>query len=528
MKLLNISNIAPHKSPSSWLVAVCFAMMTAFVLFVVLFGDNFSLLDNYWFFLKTSMPRGLLALTGLASLCILFIPFRLFFKNKGTDLKVQRRNMLVFGSLFFISTSVIVFSYFFSTGWDVQIIMDTARSMAYDGTKTNQWYYQECPNNILLTEIHAAILWVSKPLNLGEYDFFSVLVFQNLLVTLALLMLYQTVFTISGKRDVSAYSAFLFTAIIGLSPWMSIPYSDTFGLIFPISLIWIYTCNCFNGRQRMKWLLMAVITVVGFKIKPQTSFAFIIIVLFEAAQLLQNRSLFNTNKRTIGLNTAALVSGVVISFALTGVCCRMFLNGSQKEFGAAHYFMIGMNDRSYGGWNKEDLMFARQFSTNRERNKSEFSKAVDRIRDMGFKGTSKLLCKKTMLTFYDGTFNWGYEGEFYKELHPEVMPSLSGITRNIYYNKELQGKHYNLWSNLTNTVWYGLLLLVLIAAFGKYHKSLTITMVTLMALILFQLIFETRSRYIISNLPLFLIMGTTGVDLIFNTILENLKVKLRS
>lgn len=492
--------------------------MMLFVTLIVLFGDSFKLVNSYWFFLQTSIPRPILAIIGFFSICLLFIPFHLVFRNKGANPKMQRRNLLVYGVLFFVLTSAIVFSYFFSTGWDVQIIMDTARSMAYDGTKANQWYYQECPNNIFITEIYAVILWICKPLHLGRYDFFSVLVVQNILSTLAMLMIYQTVFAIFRKRDIAAYSAFLYTVVAGLTPWMSIPYSDAFSIIFPTSLVWIYTCDCFGSHQKLRWFLMAVVAVIGFKIKPHNSFVFIAIVLYETVRILQNRHRFRSFKRIVVHNTSALFLGFVISLALTTVCCRMFQSGSQKEFGAAHYFMMGMNKSGYGVWNADDVTYAREFSTNRERNKAEFSKALSRIHNMGFKGTFRHLCGKTMLTFYDGTFNWGYEGEFYKELHPEVIPSLSKFTKSIYYNREFEGRHYDLWSNFINAIWYGCLILVFLAAFNRYHKSFSIIMIALIMLILFQLTFETRSRYLISSLPLFIIMCTIGINLIFNII----------
>lgn len=86
------------------------------------------------------------------------------------------------------------------------------------------------------------------------------------------------------------YGALVLSAVMcGLSPWIMVPYSDTFGMFFTVFILWCYVCldkqvqnqdeqtsalagvhvdARIDARTCCRWFLMGLAVVVGYAIKP--------------------------------------------------------------------------------------------------------------------------------------------------------------------------------------------------------------------------------------------------------------------
>ena len=82
------------------------------------------------------------------------------------------------------------------------------------------------------------------------------------------------------KDEKAAMAAWgLYVLLVGLSPWVSIPYSDSTALVFPIAILYLYT------RQKQQkgwkkaclWGAIGLLTMLGYHIKPQVAIATIAI-----------------------------------------------------------------------------------------------------------------------------------------------------------------------------------------------------------------------------------------------------------
>jgi hypothetical protein len=131
---------------------------------------------------------------------------------------------------------------------------------------------------------------------------------------------------------------------------------------------------------------------------------------------------------------------------------------------------------------------------------------------MGPKMFGYLVCEKTLINYYDGTFNWGKEGEFFKTLFPERNRHLSPFLRNVYYNHDIQGKYYPYWCTGSTALWLGVLALMFFAAFGKQNRFTAILMATVLFLTLFEAFFEARSRYLYSFIPFYILLAIKGLQ----------------
>ena len=500
------------------LLAVVFGCTTAFILIVNLLKSCFSRVLHYYFELETLLPNPVLMICG--TLCILC----LFFVCKTTEgqrnpeqipWRPKRTPLLITGTAFFVVQMYMIYNYCIETGWDVQILLDSARTLA-NGHRPfqNIWYYSNYPNNIFLTVIFAVILWITKPLHLGAYDFLAIVTVQSLLCVLTGFMLYQLIVRRWHRRDLAWLGMVLYLLLVGLSPWTSIPYSDAWGILIPIATLWAYYCSILENRKFLRWFLIAFLAYLGFKIKPQVFFVFLSIAAIEVVATLLRRE--NTTVRELlcrkGLIGAC--AGLASAFLFVGIIivARPVPHRAKDRFGAAHFLMMGMNQEFFGGYCDDDVVFARQYKTPKERNKAELTEARRRIHEMELAGCSQLLCEKTLINYYDGTFSWGKEGPFLKTLFPEPNQHLAPFLRNLYYNRTIQGAYYPYWCTSATAVWLGVLVLMFLAALGRQDRFTAALMLSILLLTLYESIFEARARYLYAYIPFYILLALQGIS----------------
>ena len=149
--------------------------------------------------------------------------------------------------------------------------------------------------------------------------------------------------------------------------------------------------------------------------------------------------------------------------------------------------MMGLNTESMGGYNGSDVKYSMSFDTKEKRDKADLSMAKERLKKMGLPGFSKLMVQKTLTNYNDGTFCWGGEGVFYKEIYPDKNRSISPFLKNIYYNRNYTGKYTFIWKFITQCVWMGIIVLVIFAVNIKSpSKEITAIMISLIMLTIFQ------------------------------------------
>ena len=79
----------------------------------------------------------------------------------------------------------------------------------------------------------------------------------------------------------------LYVLLVGLSPWVSIPYSDSMGLLFPCLIAWLTFRRLRGGlgRTLLRWGLIGVCACIGYRIKPQILILLIIIIIVHCARV---------------------------------------------------------------------------------------------------------------------------------------------------------------------------------------------------------------------------------------------------
>ena len=192
----------------------------------------------------------------------------------------------------FIGQVTILKNIYFETSWDAEHIINTAKNFAKTGIFENNNYYDiypyfsVYPNNLFLAGIFSMIGKIVVHFNIEKL--YEVLIYIGIiLIDLSGIIMLKTIDNISNKKALKFIGAVLFIVFIGLSPWFLVPYSDTYSLIFPISVLYNYT------KKQKRWynyLCIGLFSYAGYLIKPTGIIILIAIAIIEIYKALISKT----------------------------------------------------------------------------------------------------------------------------------------------------------------------------------------------------------------------------------------------
>lgn len=458
------------------------------------------------------VPNFILIIMGMCLLLLFYEAAKLVTKHSPSKSNNIIFKLLGFSLMFLLIQVFSVYNYYFKTDWDVITIVDCAILVANDQPlDVYMDYLSMYPNNMLLVYLFSRITKIAFFLGLESQAYFILLIFQCCIYWITGLMIFHIITYLTSKYPLAFGGYFIYLLLVGLSPWVSIPYSDSVGLFYPTCIYWVYT----RMSERkfinfLRWFAIAFLSYIGYKIKPQVIIITIAIVIIHSFHAIWYRR--------ISWNILAFISGVLCSFLLVS---NMLGNlqvtiDKEKEFGLTHFLMMGMNTNAMGVWAAEDVEYSKSFLSSSERSEMNIQLTKERLKEMGAGGLFQHFCRKTLTNYNDGTFCWGGEGDFYYELIEEKSQIVSPILRNIYYNRDCQGKYYPIWSHFEQMVWMCTLLLSVFSIRSKGTPKESILMLSIIGLTLFQLLFEARARYLFIYTPIYIILAILGIHNIQN------------
>ena len=181
-------------------------------------------------------------------------------------------------------------NYYFYTDWDSSTLTMFANAFAHgEDVSWLSWYFSRYPNNIFLGIIFAGIEKIVHCMGLHSLEYFSLIIVQCAIVSITGVLLFKIIIRLLDNEIFAYLGYILYILIVGLSPWVSIPYSDAIGLYFPTMIYYLYINrnNCKNSL--VVWMNIAIFTWLGYKIKPQVVILFIGIVLIEILSFIKKK-----------------------------------------------------------------------------------------------------------------------------------------------------------------------------------------------------------------------------------------------
>ena len=465
----------------------------------------------------------------LPDLVLLLLMFALLFIGYYSTKKIQlapsfRHKMLLISGIFFILQFYVFSSTcFWTETWDAHIISLDAQLIARNSfDQLDHTYFSWYPNNQLLVFIFSLFFRVNDLIGSTCFQdgVVMIILFQCLLSTIAGYLTYQLVRTLTGSEKPALLAWLFWAVLVGCSGWNIITYSDSMTIAFPIALLSLYQ-SLENGKKPyLKWFLIFTLTFWGGKLKPTVYIPFIAILAVELVHLLRGIDRSKLKRLAIVLLICVISVGTYTQI-YSGVSEATGLEiDPEANLGTAHWLMMGLNEETDGVYYGPDVEYSTQFPTKAERTEGQLALIKERLSNYGLFGLAKHTARKALVNFNDGTFAWGMEGGFYDVIPENVNLPLVPILRNLIYNS---GAYYPYRATIAQMAW----LFVFFTSFGmcflcrdKQHLAITLSLI---GLVLFNLLFEARARYVYIFAPVFIVASAVSIQRLVHTLPQLLR-----
>ncbi len=516
------------------LCAGAFLLLFVPVLFAVILGGNrFEYEANNK--IVTSFSNPVLLLFGIP--LFILICFLVFW---GMKLRVneKKKGFFIFAgliavyALWYVVNLRICRMIVYGTGWDVSVVTGTVYDLWNNGEVGTDTYYSIYPNNI-------PILWLlhriyEKAFALKDYPYFPEFLWIQVLCVMESVtgvVLGAAAYAATKKAVPVIVSGILFLALCGVSPWTIIPYTDSFTIIAPIFVICLYIIYT-KTDSKLKYLLIPFIEIAGIAgglLKVTNYVVLIAIVVVEIA-----RCFFDINKRWKTLCVIILLC--VGMFFSQKMMNDKFIKDTGAEINKTvsvswhHYFYMGLMEGSTGSYNPQAASILGNYETQRERQKDELRLAGDIIKSRTFGQNANFALRKMVMTFNDGSFSWNCEGGMRKTEYRSISESrFKPMMRDFFWSG---GKDYKAFLTYSQWIWIFVMVGIPGAFFAGFELIKTkkenalwlgAAFLSLLGNFLFILLFEARARYLISFLPVYILLASLGYCRMAEAVVRTLK-----
>ncbi len=505
--ILRLSDLSKN---AGRIIAALFLCLMAFTLVLLLFLN-----DRTEYYLKSDIGVSnlLLLIAGVIVSVIAIAVLAVVFKN-------ARINSFQ-GTIFIIVSSVILFilellytsSAFFFSDWDPAAVLDCVYKILRDaGDEVSIDYFSNHPNNLMIVFIYVTVLRISGIF--GSQSVLCLTAFQCMLFTLAGVLLFLIAKEIYSIRS-AMFIWVVYALWIGFNPWLIITYSDCVGLIFPLLILFLFVKLEKNGSGFVLYALTGVAAALGYAVKPQTVIIYIAVIIVTFA----GASSHNDKRRMRGI-LISIISLILMWLLITKVfypSLNLKLD-KNRSFGAAHYLMMGLNDETDGVYSNDDTNFTDSIGDPAERTRTNLTVAKERAMAYGPQGIIKHLIKKQLVNFGDGTFAWGIDGNFFAGTEFEGIPEIHENKLRPYILSVITvgEKYFGKYRIILQTIWITVLFFCFLSGVfalfaGKNSGPVSVMMLSISGLIIFELLFEAKARYLFAYLPIFLILAFSGI-----------------
>lgn len=439
---------------------------------------------------------------GISILILIFL-LLLGIKLINSDFKIHKYFLLI---NFIVLAFQFIYAYnmYFFTGWDVNGLLNTVHYILNKSSfvRINAMYtFSIYPNNLGMLFVLLPIEWVSRVINVDGY---LVSMFISVIsVNLAGLFMYYVVERMTQKSIIALSTWIIYCFLMGFSPWITIPYTDTYTILFPISAIYIITTNDTSMKSVSRLLLLGFILFLGIYIKPTVAIMLVAIILSDILSW-KHKSVKKSFEKTL-ISIGLIILGglpVILGYGYIHKTLSKYFN-TEARFTALHYLNMGLNNQRDGVFAGDDVNYSKSFETVKERNEANIARIKERLADFGLAGYVEFLSRKALVNFADGSFGWGVEGNFFRII-PQRNHPINQLL-NSYILRE--GDNYSKFITWSQFPWYLCLLILPFLSFTRGHadKQTILICISILGIMAFLMLFEARARYLINYIPVFLV-----------------------
>ena len=442
--------------------------------------------------------------------------------------------------------------------------------MTNNTDKIMHGYYSRYANNLFLTYIFLNVYKIGEVIGI-QNGYFLLLFIQSIMFSVGGFLIYK-IADMYFKEKYKIYSIctwIIYMLIVGLSPHIVLTYSDGIGMFLSLILTYIIfklekekdkdikkdknKINDGKGKNKLLpkgsisriilILLFTNLSILGYYIKPQIiiiSIAYVIIKIVHISYLtymvIKNKNEDRENGRRVRkerikkeiiyyiiLSILIIITGCIIYTYIRKANNSMGINvDKEKRFNITHYAMLGWNTESKGVFTIKDENFSGKYEKLKDREKANIEELKRRITEMGLGGVINQIARKILTNYNDGTFS-GVATFVYirKEYNIEgINKELSKFLKNIYYEN---GKYNMIYTQIMQCLWIGILIFNMFSYNDGKSTKISIVILGIIGLFIFEILFEARSRYIFIYVPLYIFLGVIGLKNVLRIFVVKIK-----
>lgn len=479
---------------SSKFISILFAIMMVVVLLSVIFADGgYFSMNNSNLFLSICI--------GVAFALGVFLLYHKLFR-KTSEISRKWEIIIVVSAIviFLILGIVVIFTLRVKPGWDFGHIYNAALNLANHGDFGEAYtYISNFPFQLFLVGMFSIVIKLTS----GILPASDALIYLNLLFILMTIGLFYLIIRKMFDVKKAIFSLFMFIVFSPIILYTPIFYSDTISMFFVMLCFYLALFLCDEAITIRKRIILSLLfglsLLCGFEIKATVLILAIAVLLFV---------LFIKKKVSVKNATISIVCVATVFLPLSYLISTKSqqLTNRDMEIPKTHWVMMGL--RNYGGFNMEDyseITFkALDEGRQQELKDIHIEEIKNRLGNYGVFGYLNFLTKKLSYTWGDGTYY--------------VSDKLSREPSNpdswIYKFVAKDGEYFQIYSTFMNGMQFMLLLVICIGALltVKDRSEFAIIKLAIMGVIIFFLLWEARSRYLINYLPLLFVLFVYSLD----------------
>lgn len=497
----------------------CFCVVFLIVFLIVLFVDK-RIVASPNSTLKTIAPNLLLVILPVVMTAGLLILWKkCAFMRKLSSFCHRRFLALLWGMSVLLLAVQWFISYhiYFLAGWDPSIVVGSAYYIAAgEQTIGEFWYYSQYTNQIAVTAVLALIQEIPCFLGRNAAAYLVCILVDCVLVNLAGVFAALSLRRLTGSGTAALLAFALYAVLVGISPWIVVPYTDTYGILFAPLVFYLYLLAGdagSKGKELLLWFLIGLLGRFGMMIKPNSGMVFLAILVMEIVKLIgEKRQGRLSVLRHLAMAAAAAVLLIGVHKAMISYT-ECILN-EDIRLTYTHYLMMGLNEETAGAYCGDDYGFSSSQPTVAERQRANLEVAKERLANYGVGGYLYFLVRKVLTNYNDGTFSWWMEGGFYLEDSSKYQTLLTQRLRRIFYG----GTDWNLClGSFEHALWLGVLGLLpgmLLVKTDKMRSAENVMLLSLLGSFAFVMLFEARGRYLYCMSPVYVMCAFYGLWLL--------------
>lgn len=386
--------------------------------------------------------------------------------------------------------------------WDMGDVYKMATSVATQGRLDSAYLYQY-PNNIGITIVYMVLFKIASIFKITDFVTVAT-IFNSSIVGLSGILMYGITKRIFGnKKAIMISIILLITTPFYL--YAAIYYTDTLSMFMMLAIAYTFLlAKQVKLEKKIKkicmYLLLGIITFIAMKIKITTMF--IVIAYFIYA-------VFNGKSK----DNLKYLLYTVIAFIVVMMMFNIVVNNkilydkklsSDLKMPISQWISMGL--KGNGGFDQEAYDFIHQYSNCDEKDKAAKGRIKEQLANYDANTFIKHINEKLKYTWTDGTY-----------FAPEKLRR-EPVNQNALHELVLaSGKNNKVYKYIPQVMHMSMLVFILIGAVGilkrkDFSNKNVILYILMLGFILFLMIWENRSRYILTGVPFFMMAMLEGIE----------------